>query len=83
MLGLHQTLEQGHGAHLPEGVLVLGAAGGKVPQAAAGVGHDGDSGGLELLQQDAEKVVLAQDGPGKIEKKQMCDWHMWSQARET
>ena len=71
MLGLRQTLEHGDGAHLPEGVLVLGAAGGEVPEAAAGVGHDGDCRGLELLQQDAEKVVLAQDGSVKKEKKQM------------
>ena len=64
VLGLREALEHGDGAHFPKGDLVLGAAGGKVPQAAACVGHDGDAGGLELLQQDAEEVVLAEDGPG-------------------
>ena len=67
VLGLRQALEHGDGAPLPQGALVPRAAGGEVPEAEAGVGHDGDGGGLELLQQDAQKVVLAKDGPGMEE----------------
>ena len=68
MLGLRQALEHGDGAPLPQGALVPRAAGGEVPEAEAGVGHDGDGRGLELLQQDAQKVVLAKDGPGMEER---------------
>ena len=68
MLGLREALEHGDGAPLPQGALVPRAAGGEVPETEAGVGHDGDGRGLELLQQDAQEVVLAEDGPAVEER---------------
>ena len=52
MFGIGQGLKHGHRPEVPESQLVLGVAGGQVPEGAAGVGDDGQAGGLELGQQD-------------------------------
>ena len=51
MAGVDESAEHGHGPQTPEGALVSGTAGGQVPQGSTRVGHNGQTGRLEVSQQ--------------------------------